>query len=53
MKHGRRLDILIGIFLAFVAFALVRATSLGHKTLLPADNLFRFQPWSSFRRRWA
>ncbi len=48
MKNGRRLDILIGIFLLLLPLLWFAPQALGHKTLLPADNLFSFAPWSSY-----
>ena len=47
MLHRRRLDLLILIGLFILPLILFWSVTLGGRTLLPADNLFQFQPWAS------
>ncbi len=43
-----RLDILLLAGLALLPFFLYWDVSAGGKTMLPADNLFQWQPWASY-----
>ncbi len=48
MKAVRRSDVLIALFLLLLPLLWFAPQVLGGKTLLPADNLFAFDPWKSF-----
>ena len=48
MKSVRRIDVLIALFLLLLPLLWFAPQVLGGKTLLPADNLFAFEPWKSF-----
>jgi len=47
MKSSRRLDIGIAFVLLLLPLLWFAPQALGGKTLLPADNLFTFEPWQS------
>ena len=47
MKSPRRLDVLIVVALLLLPLLWFAPQVLGGKTLLPADNLFAFEPWKS------
>ncbi|HLY25603.1 MAG TPA: hypothetical protein VKQ72_04645, partial [Aggregatilineales bacterium] len=52
MRFIRRLfhpEILIGIGLFLLPLAFFWQVTLGSRTLLPADNLYQFQPWAAYR----
>ena len=48
MKSVRRHDVLIALFLLLLPLLWFAPQVLGGKTLLPADNLFAFEPWQSY-----
>jgi len=48
MKSSHRLDIGIACILLLLPLLWFAPQVLGGKTLLPADNLFTFEPWKSF-----
>ncbi len=47
MFRQRRLDVLLLIGLFVLPSILFWSTTMGGQTLLPADNLFQFQPWKA------
>lgn len=47
-RHLARQDLLIALFLFLLPLLLLAPSTLGGKTLIPADNLFAYQPWRSF-----
>ena len=53
MRHLRlrRLlpDVLIVVGLFLLPLAFFWQVTLGNRTLLPADNLYQFQPWAAYR----
>jgi O-antigen/teichoic acid export membrane protein len=49
---ARRQDLLAILILAVLALAFFWPVTVGGKTLLPADNLFAFEPWRSFAAQW-
>lgn len=48
----KRNDFLSLAFLGLLALAMFWPVTIGGKTLLPADNLFTFEPWRSFAEQW-
>ncbi|MBN1934125.1 MAG: hypothetical protein JW934_05650, partial [Anaerolineae bacterium] len=44
-----RPDILVLVVLFLVPLTLFWETALGGKTLIPADNLYQWEPWASFK----
>jgi len=44
-----RLDALVLVLLLLIPLALFWETTLGGKTLIPADNLYQWEPWASFK----
>ena len=48
MIHQRKADLAAILFLAFLPLLWLGPVVLGGRTLLPADNLFAFEPWRSF-----
>src|SRR5260221_9316672 len=46
-----RLDLLIIAGLFALPLAFFWQVTLGDKTLLPADNLYQFQPWAAYREQ--
>ncbi|HEX9115564.1 MAG TPA: oligosaccharide flippase family protein [Anaerolineae bacterium] len=51
MRRGRGLDAAIGLFLLLLPLLWFWPQAIGHKTLLPADNLYQYAPWSSFAKQ--
>ena len=47
-RNPRRLDALIALALLLLPLLWFAPQALGGKTLLPADNLFAFEPWQHF-----
>jgi len=45
---GRRADLLIILLFLVLALAFFQPVTLGGKTMLPADNIFAWQPWQTF-----
>ncbi len=48
MRTSRKLDVALGLLLFCLPLLWFAPQALGDKTLLPADNLFTFEPWQSF-----
>ncbi len=48
MTHQRKADLAAILFLIFLPLLWFGPVVLGGRTLLPADNLFAFEPWRSF-----
>ncbi|MCX6028292.1 MAG: oligosaccharide flippase family protein [Chloroflexi bacterium] len=48
MKASRKPDVAIVVFLLLLPLLWFAPQVVGGKTLLPADNLFAFEPWRSF-----
>ncbi|MGQ9766632.1 MAG: oligosaccharide flippase family protein [Anaerolineae bacterium] len=48
MKSARKIDTAILFFLLMLPLLWFAPQALGGRTLLPADNLFAFEPWRSF-----
>ncbi len=42
-------DILVFVVLLLIPLTLFWQTTLGGKTLIPADNLYQWEPWASFK----
>jgi O-antigen/teichoic acid export membrane protein len=49
MRRSFRLDMLIVAALFVLPLAFFWQVTLGNRTLLPADNLYQFQPWAAYR----
>jgi O-antigen/teichoic acid export membrane protein len=49
VKAGRKLDAAICLLLLLLPLLWFFPQTLGGKTLLPADNLYEFEPWASAR----
>jgi O-antigen/teichoic acid export membrane protein len=48
LTHQRKADLAAILFLTFLPLLWFGPVVLGGRTLLPADNLFAFEPWRSF-----
>ncbi|HDN79386.1 MAG TPA: hypothetical protein ENG33_02820, partial [Chloroflexi bacterium] len=48
MLRRYRADLLIALLLLIPLLILLAPVTIGGKTLIPADNLFAFEPWRSF-----
>ncbi len=48
MKSARKIDAAVLLFLLLLPLLWFAPQALGGRTLLPADNLFAFEPWRSF-----
>jgi O-antigen/teichoic acid export membrane protein len=42
-------DLLLGLVLFLLPLAFFYSVTLGGKTLIPADNLYQYQPWAGYR----
>ncbi len=51
MRRSLRLDLLIVAALFVLPFAFFWPVTLGNRTLLPADNLYQFQPFTAYREQ--
>jgi O-antigen/teichoic acid export membrane protein len=49
MRRSLQLDLLIVAALFVLPLAFFWQVTLGDRTLLPADNLYQFQPWAAYR----
>ncbi len=49
MRRSLRVDLLIAAALFVLPLAFFWQVTLGNRTLLPADNLYQFQPWATYR----
>ena len=48
MKSGRKYDLLIALALLLLPLLWFWPQTFGGRTLLPADNLYQYQPWQSY-----
>ncbi len=48
MRTSRRVDVALGLILLLLPLLWFAPQALGGKTLIPADNLFAFDPWRAF-----
>src|SRR5215471_2331950 len=51
MRRSLRLDLLITAGLFVLPLAFFWQVTFGNRTLLPADNLYQFQPWAAYREQ--
>ncbi|MCC7450351.1 MAG: hypothetical protein IT324_23230, partial [Anaerolineae bacterium] len=49
MRRSLRLDLLIAAGLFMLPLAFFWQVTLGSRTLLPADNIYQYQPWAAYR----
>jgi len=49
MRRSLRLDLLIAAGLFLLPLAFFWQVTLGNRTLLPADNIYQYQPWAAYR----
>lgn len=52
MKSGRKVDVAIGLALLLLPLLWFWPQTFGGRTLLPADNLYQYQPWQSYAAQW-
>ena len=48
MKSGRKYDLLVALALLLLPLLWFWPQTFGGRTLLPADNLYQYQPWQSY-----